>query len=566
MTTRIDARRRGGFVVVLGVVAAMTVVAVPPASVGSAAASGVRWATGIQHSAKAASRRITGTLNKPGYTVIALAADGRARSVRARSGSFRLVPPAASVTLQLRSPGGKYAGPIVVGRKGTRALVGVQGGARLGKVVVHPGYGRVSGHLPRAAVDASRWARHRVPIGVGRFGRVRSTPPNHPPAGDRDADGIPDVIDIDDDGDLIIDNVDRSKARVSAHATQRAAPAEPAQQEAPSEWIKAFLGGGVSFAANANAPTLVDAITRNLPESGFLMIGIQPGDFVELDCGGANQSTPRAAGLVYCSRGGTGKAQQRDGGSPPFPDSFDPDGNGMGNLTPFPSGGDDNTLFLLHGATAAQIGTGDVLIQRITDNGVQTQVTDTVKFVFATDPTLVSYDDGHGGAATVPYPVPVGGQGDVEGNGFAVTAGPSGHVVVRLTFWRPQRAPIPPETAPWIDIGHLSYGVSIANTGDYCPLSSLSNPRPTLAQTPAYAQEGGMLTDHADDRPADPANTLSVTVDLTGCLAAQGLSFPPDTTRHFGISALTCGGERCTGTGVSTGPDEANQDFFFTRD
>jgi hypothetical protein len=562
MTTRIHAHRRGGFVVVLGVVAAVTVVASPPTSVGSAGVNGARPAAGSQHPAKANPRRITGTLNKPGYTVIALAANGRARSVRARTGTFRLLPPAARVTLQLRSPGGKYAGPIVVGRQGGRALVGVRAGARLGRVVVHPGYGRVSGHLQRAAVDTSRWARHRVPIGVGRFGRVRSKPPNHPPAGDRDADGIPDAIDIDDDGDLIIDNVDRSKARVSAQAIPRAAPDTP---ELLTGWIKSSLGINLFDTANANSPALADAITRALPESGTLMIGAEPGDLVELDCGGANQSTPRAEGLIYCSRGGTGKAQQRDGNNPPFPDAFDPDGNGMGNLTPSPSG-EGNTLFLLHGATAAQIGTGDVLVQRITHNGIQTQTTETVQYIFATDPALVSYDDGHGGSATIPYPVPWGAPGTVEGNGFPVTAGPNGHVVVRLTFWRPQRAPIPPETAPWIDIGHLSYGVNISETGDPCPASSLSNPSPSLVATPAYAPEGGMLTDQADDRPADPANTLSFTVDLTGCLAANGFSFKPHTTAPWlALVAETCGDDRCTGTGASTGPDEANQLLYFTR-
>jgi hypothetical protein len=541
----------------------MAVVAALPASAGYGAAqvtAGSPGTTAVTAVAagKQAHKRITGRLDKPGYTVIALAPNGKARVVRARSGAFRVVAPAGRVSLQLRAPSGKYAGPVVVGRKGGRAVVGVRAGTHLGKVVVHSRYAQVAHRLPRATVDASRWARaHKgVPIGAGRFGRVRSKPPKNPPAGDRDADGVPDVIDIDDDGDLVIDNVDRSKAAVSAQSVS-------ATQGVLTGWIKAFLGGGVSFVANANAPSLVDAISRVLPESGFLMIGTMPGDFVELDCGGANQSTPRAEGLVYCSIGGTGKAQRPDGNNPPFPEAFDPDGNGMGNLTPFPTGGGDNTLFLLHGATSAQIGTGDVLVQRVTDNGVQTQFTDTVQYVFATDPTLVSYDDGHGGAATVPYPVPVGGPGDMEENGFPVTAGPNGHVEVRLTFWRPQRAPIPPETAPWIDLGHLSYGVSIAYTGDYCPMSSQSNPSPTLAETPAYANEGGMLTDQADDRPADPANTLSVTVDLTECLAAKGVSFPPNTTRHFGISALTCGGERCTGG--SSGPDEANQDFFFTR-
>ena len=539
----------------------MAVVAALPTSAGYgatpvAAGSPLTSVVTAVAAGKQSHRRITGRLDKPGYTVVALAPDGKARVVRARTGAFRVVAPAGRVSLQLRAPSGKYAGPVVVGRKGGHALTGVRAGTHLGKVVVHTKYAQVARRLPRAALDMSRWAhaRHGVPIGAGCYGRVRSKLPKNPPAGDRDADGVPDVIDIDDDGDLVIDNVDRSKASTQSLS---------ATQENPPEWIKAFLGGGVVYAANANAPTLVDGIGRVLPESGILMISTAPGDFVELDCGGANQSTPRAEGLVYCSTGGTGRVQTANGDNPPFPGAFDPDGNGMGNLTPWPTG--DNTLMLLHGATAAQIGTGDVLVQRITNNGVQTQSTATVQYVFATDPTLKAYDDGQNGVATVPYPVPPGGVGDSEANGFPVTAGPNGHVVVRLKFWRPQRAPIPPETATWIDIGHLSYGVSVGYTGDYCPISSLSKPSSTLTETPEYTREGGILTDQANDQPADPANTLSVTVDLTGCLAAEGLSFPPHSTRHIGISALTCGGQRCSANGVSTGPDEANQDFFFTR-
>jgi hypothetical protein len=55
---------------------------------------------------------ISGSLSKPGYTVIALAANGKATSVRANHGGFSLRPPADRVTLQLRAPNGIYAGPM----------------------------------------------------------------------------------------------------------------------------------------------------------------------------------------------------------------------------------------------------------------------------------------------------------------------------------------------------------------------------------------------------------------------------------------------------------------------
>src|SRR4051794_13416260 len=74
----------------------------------------------------AAPRRITGKLSRAGLTVIAVAADGKATSVRAAGAAFRLRPPATRVTLHLRGRDGRYAGPIVVGRNrsGSRAILG----------------------------------------------------------------------------------------------------------------------------------------------------------------------------------------------------------------------------------------------------------------------------------------------------------------------------------------------------------------------------------------------------------------------------------------------------------
>ena len=76
-------------------------------------------------SASAATKKklITGKLSKPGYTVIALASSGRAKTKRAPKGTFKLRPPADQVTLHLRASDGTYAGPIVVA--GTWNLVKV---------------------------------------------------------------------------------------------------------------------------------------------------------------------------------------------------------------------------------------------------------------------------------------------------------------------------------------------------------------------------------------------------------------------------------------------------------
>jgi hypothetical protein len=155
---------------------------------------------------------ITGTLSVPGYTVMALAADGQVTTAPAPTGRFRIVPPAARVTLQLRAPDGTYAGPVVVGPPANHVVVGVKAGAVLGRIAFNPrlGYATARRVAPRW-LDRTRWARTRgdvEPFGVRSMGRELAAPLKHPPLGDTDADGVPDVFDVDDDGDLILDEVD----------------------------------------------------------------------------------------------------------------------------------------------------------------------------------------------------------------------------------------------------------------------------------------------------------------------------------------------------------------------
>ncbi len=497
---------------------------------------------------------ISGNLTKPGYTVIALAANGKLTSVRAGRGAFTLRPPATAVTLQLRAPNGVYGGPIVIAveKRGRLAITGVRAGAKLGTISVNArdGYAKVARKPATRWVDVTRWAQatNGIPIGAGRFGLVRSTLPRHSPAGDLDADGIPDVLDIDVNGNLILNNVDRAKVARSAQAAEDVGPIA----------VKAFLSRDPFDTANANSP----ALAANIPiawssGSGWLDVAIMAGDFVELDCGG----------LMYCSRGGTGTINLDSGQNLPFPACCDPDGNGLGNLTPTPPGGSPLVLR----PNTAQVGTGDVLIERASTNGVQSQDALEIQYVFATVPALVSYDDGQGDSVTVPYPIQApgsdgspGGPG-TSGNGLPVKAGPNGDVVLRLTFWRPQRAPIPPENAPWIDIGHLNYGARISDTGLQCPRSTFSDPSPTLAATPtSYDWTGGVFTDQTADQPANPANTLGYTLDLTKCLTANGLSFNAGETHDFSLEAMACGSSNCT-IGSSNGPDEASQSVSFTR-
>jgi hypothetical protein len=542
--------------------------------------------------AAAAPKRISGKLSSRGYTVIALAANGKASSVRVRGRGFRLRPPARRVTLHLRARNGRYAGPIVVRRerRGRRAILGVRAGASLGRIRVRRGYAILAKRLRKRSIDASAWAQARrgVPLGARRFGRVRSrhgiaarkrvrtlrrklsrvrrklrrtrstrrrsllrrqirtltrrVRQAQAPRSDPDLDGIPDPLDIDDDGDLTLDNLDRS-------------PGAQAAQAESGFGIHSDLGLPIYDTANANAPGSTEGeIEATLPRLGILNINILPGDSAELDCGV----------LVYCSRGGTGRVpvNRNPPSGPPFPECCDADGDGFGTLATapgLPPGA--QSLTLLHGANTAQIRTGDVLIQRVTTGGVESQFPASVQFVFASGVALVSYADTAGNSATVPYPV-AGYQPGPPGPGtndnpFAVAAGPDGNVVLRLTFWRPQRRPIPPEPGAWTDIGGLTYATGLSGVGLACPQSALSTTDPNLTPSPvggmggALAMGGG-FRDLAPDRPASTANTFTYTLNVTQCLASLGRSWSPGQTLGLDFVGLS-------------GTDQVEQGVAFKR-
>jgi hypothetical protein len=509
----------------------------------------------------AAPKRITGKLSKPGYTVIALASSGKATVARARRGRFRLRPPAKRVTLHLRGPSARYGGPIVVGRTrmGKRAFVGVRAGARLGRVRVRSGYAKPSKRLRRKWLDARRTARARrgVPIGVGVFGRVRSRPPRRAVPGDRDLDGIPDVLDIDDDGDLIVDGLERP-------ATARAAQPPPPVKPTPDIFTSLYLDLGQTANANALAatgltPAQIDQrIAAAVSGGGRLLfpslsLGNAPGPSAastELDCGGVG-------GVPYCAPGGSGIATSP--GSPEFPECCDADRDGLGVVPP---GVGQDTLFTLLPGTD-QIKTGDQLIQHVATGGDVSKCPDAsnpacvslphvLQYVFATVPALVSYHDTAGNSATLAYPSPAG-PGE-----FPVAAGPDGQVRVTLTLWRPQRrrlandpTPKAGESGTWTDIGGLSYAVGQEGAGGPCVQSAYSEDDPTTTEVeddpnltvptgPRVGLLGGLgFTDSRDppDQPADPSATITYTVNLTQCAPGSTPPWNPGETRRLRLFA-----------------------------
>ena len=616
--------------------------------------------------ALAAPEPIGGKLSRPGYTVIALAADGQARTAIAPAGGFGFVPPADAVTLHLRAPDGTYAGPIVVKdtrdivgqaraavRKAKRklrrakrkvraarhdvlqadgdraekrlkrakkrrrraarrlerakralerakqeaadrpnwAVVGVRAGAALGDISIRSGYAlarEVPEPVWKTSVDSERRAQAvaGVPIGAGNFGAVVSRPEGVTLVDDLDVDGVPDPLDIDDDGDLILDELDSAPVGVQGRASQGSG-CGPANIYCPP--VSSLLNLFFAETVNANAGSTVAQIDSALRSYGVLRFGVN-GDglaghsgLVELDCGDPD------TGLVYCRQNGsTATASARAPGGAPFPGppggTVDADSDGFGLLDPAlepfacGSGPCPGSFFLLHGASSQQIRSGDVLVEHVTTSGDPDQcppppgvtrdacvsLSSTVQYVFATSPALVRYADTAGNSSTVSYPVAADGLGTgTGGNGFPVAPGPGGDIVVNLTFWRPQRRAIPdadPPTATWMDVGHLTYGMRVGGNGGFCPQSTFSenDPNLTVATPHVFLQGGGGFDDEKSDEAsspgdASPGRTFTFTLNLSDCFTALGVTFGSGDQQAVEF------------IGAPGAPSSASQTFFFKR-
>jgi hypothetical protein len=524
----------------------------PSLKLAALAVAGALAAPGI---AVAKPHAISLKLSKAGYTVVAL--DNAGHAVKAAGRNVKLTPTASRVTLHLVDARGNYAGPIVVAGKGAKVVVGLRGAGRLGAVKVKRGYGLA--RAPRRALDRSRTARARagVPVGAVVLGRVAGRSKGAAGTGlDVDRDGVPGAFDVDDDGDLLLDNVDRASRRgarqvptgppnpnlpvgpptlgqppVGAPTPGPAgAPGAPGAPGAAAGFtLFSNLKLDIGLSVNANAGAVTDGqIDEALARWATLAISVPAGDEVELDC----------LGLAYCAAGGTGTTLV---GTKPFPGDFDADGDGFGTITRGTTGD-----FQLHpGATSAEIGSGDSYIQRVTSGGVETTAAGTLNYVFSTTPALTTFTTA-AGSGTISYPVAAGGLG-TDQNPIPVPAGSP----INLAFWRPQRKAIAGsgEGSGFVDIGHLTYSADIPN-GPSPAGRPGGGPGPggncqgQYASTDADATvtSDGVL-DKADDRAAAPANTLSFTVDVDACLAANAVTWAAGDKLGIDIQARAAQGD-----------------------
>jgi hypothetical protein len=261
---------------------------------------------------------------------------------------------------------------------------------------------------------------------------------------------------------------------------------------------------------NADAAGVTSAQISRLVENDLqLNIGLQP----TLSAGTVTGVSVNCGTLSYCAEG-TGTAVVRQGSAPKW--------TGVIPENPMQRGAFQ--INLAPRASTAQIHPGDVLqFNYQTASGTVTVPT-TLTTYFVTVPAVTSYDVG-AGTQTVSYPASVGAAG-TPSNPIMMASGS-----IAMTLFRPQRAALPGETGEFVDVGRLHYGVAVRPPGGQavgCAASFYSNLSPTLAvdqstQT-ASAAKAFPLEDSAEDAPPSPTSTISFTLDLGGCLAADGIS------------------------------------------
>lgn len=465
-------------------------------------------------------------LTLPGtYTVIALAENGKSSTVNKKSGSVKVTPKASKVSLHLIDPSGKYVAMVVMGKSGKKQVsTCVKAGANLGRLKVKNGYATPTNKKKAKNGKCSSLkakAKGGKPIGAGVFGRVKAKAAGvNGPGKDIDKDGLPGAFDVDDDGDMILDNFDSSnRASAVARVAENMGPPPPGGPGGPGGENNSFrvfsnLKLEMAQSLNVNAMGVTqEQIDQMVSEHQTLAIQVAGGGSVELNC----------TGLSYCSSGGTGKVLSASpGASPGFPDCCDSDGDGFGTMPVGPTG----DFQLLTGAKSSDIRTGDTFVELVNSGSGTTELPGILNYAFVTTPALQSWSDGTS-SGTVTYPVLPMSPGEMN-NGIPVAANSSGHVVVTLTYWRPQRFAISGsgEGDGFVDIGHLKYTADVPNnpfigSGDpgqgpgNCPASSYSTSDPNLV----VGSEEEPVDQHGD-QAADPANTLTFTVDLTACLGS----------------------------------------------
>lgn len=474
-----------------------------------------------------------------GYSILLVQKNGTTRATALKpSGSFTFKNLSLKVlkgsSLQLVDAAGRYAGPVVLGKKGTKVSLNFSGKAKtassfiLGRIALKDGgYAALKGKL-----DSSIYAKAQVPavggkpIGAGEYGLVETISANAirvrseaaPSAGaDGDLDGIPDAFDADDDGDLVLDASDPDSAGLDVPYTSlnfdfRRTLNAHVRDGLSDEKIDEAVGGENAFSLT---------FFFSLPEESSVDSG-------HVIC---------ADSLAYCRRdtplayyGGVSESSDSFRNRP-WSELLSADGYPRMEKINL-SGGSAIVASIQPRVGRDQFAPGDVYQVALTE-GSTTRALRSLALTpyFVSVPAIKEYNSGSG-TLQVDYAAVDAQSGSIpgtsEGDPIVLTA--DGNLT--LTFWRPQRQALRSDESGYYDWGNLNYGVIISNAqatcaGYYSAVSSEleEDSQPLGNGDSPLANQGANMNPYRDlsaDRAADASNTLTFTVNLKDCLARSG--------------------------------------------
>lgn len=471
--------------------------------------------------ALAAQKPITGTFSKApssGTKVLAVSDSGKSSTGTISKGSFSVVPPDATARLYLLK-NGKITGQLVLSKckgsdtkpkscKQTEVYTSFKAGKTLGKLE-RSGLAYVAKRVALATVNsqAKSAAVAYVPVGLKTMGLPKTLSARAfyamtrisaggAPTVDVDKDGLVEALDVDDNGNGIIDNYDTS------------AVTQPANSFRVFSNFKLEMNESLNLHATGLSTALVDSALSRAQTLAIAVAG-GTGETTELDC----------TGLAYCSAGGTGTAPPTGGSA--FPGtaggSFDSDGDGFGTITKGATG----DFQLGTGASTSTIAAGDTLIERVLGaDGVERQIPGVLNFVFTSTPAIKTVNLVAFPPQAIDYNVTSNRLGSMN-NCIEVTS--DGAVLLQISGWRPQRpGVVAAGEGAYVDLGNSKITIDIPNgptpggpaqgPGN-CAVSSYIENDPNLSIS------GDGMQDNKGDVDADPANTYQFTIDVADCLA-----------------------------------------------
>ena len=504
-----------------------------------------------------------------GYTIALLNKDGSSKTkLLSEKGAFSFsgvkLGKLKNASLQLIGVDGRFYGPVVLGKKGSKAAINFSGknpgGAKvlnLGKVTLKDGFAIAPAALNKAVYVAPKVLADRTgkPVGAGNSGIVSSTmvrevsllaADSPAPGEDTDRDGIVNSLDADDNGNGILDAADPESEGtdtpyVGLNFDFRGTLNANVRDGLSSDLIDELVSGENHFASTFFISLPQDSEI----DGGYLVCG------EALDYCRPNTPLGYSGGVSESSEAYRGPLSSllNDAGYPIL-ERISVGGNPAIVLSMQPRVG--------RGVFRA----GDLYRVVLTSGSAEVSSrTFSLPPFFISVPALKDYTT-NGVTTTVDYGSVNSESGSIPGisSGNPIVLGSDG--LLSVNFWRPQREPIGTEE-DYQDFGGLSYGVIIENAQATCAgyFTEVSaelqeDSSPLGPGDSPFAHQGANLNplvDQTTDRPAAASNLLSFTVDLKSCIARAGVS--PGT---YSV-VLSAAGPDLTG-----GRNAANQNIYVT--